>query len=165
MKIENQFLFYLMTATQYQEINEFSRAETYYEKALRLNSNFPNLIKTYASFLLSRKKYDKMLSIIENLKGQDKEAFHYHAFKGRALYYKQRYNAAIDALLEANKIYDSDISVLNTLGFSLIRIGQKEDAVNALVASLKINNDQKDILKILDQLQNNKKREKNDKSE
>jgi tetratricopeptide (TPR) repeat protein len=163
LKNENRFLFFLNIATQYQRIKEFVKAETYYEKAFQLNKTTAGLIKNYASFLLNQKKYDKMLEIIENLKGQEKDDFYYYSFKGKALYYKQDYNAAVNTLLKANKIYDSDISVLNGLGLALIRLGNKEEAVKALSASLKINEQQKDISEILEQLENKKNGNKNEK--
>jgi tetratricopeptide (TPR) repeat protein len=152
--IENQFVFYFQLAAQYEALKQYSQAENFYQKALRQNSTFPNLIKSYASFLFNQKKYDKILPVIENLKGQEKEAFSYYAFKGRALFYTKQYNAAVDALLKANEIYDSDVAVLNTLGYALIRIGEKKEAIKALSASLEIDKNQENILKVLEQIKN-----------
>ena len=163
LKNEDRFLFFLTTATQYQEIKEFLKAETYYEKAFQLKNNSAVLIKNYVSFLLSQKKYDKMLEIIENLKGEENDNFYYYSFKGKALYYKQDYHAAVNTLLEANKIYDSDFSVLNALGLALLRLGNEEEAVKALSASLKINEQQKDISRILEKIENKKNEKKNEK--
>lgn len=160
LRMDSQFLFYTMVAQQYENVENPRKAEFYYEKAFGLNQSYPQLLKLYALLLLKQKKYDKMLQVIENLKNQEKEAFSYFALKGRALYHQGRYNEAVDALLEANKIYDSDFAVLNTLGLSLVRIGEKEEAIKALSASLKINDAQKDIAGILQQL---KEEEKNDK--
>jgi len=160
---ENKFMFYFYMAAQYQAVKQYSKAESFYEKALQLNNAFPSLIKSYASFLLDRKKYDKMLSVIENLKGQEKEMFDYYALKGRALYYKKDYNACVESLLEANKIYDSDISVINTLGFALIGIGEKAEAIKALSASLKIDAHQNNISEILKQLKNETRGDTNEK--
>ena len=104
-----------------------------------------------------------MLTVIENLKNREKELFNYYTLKGRALYYNGMYADAVDTLLEANKIYDSDVTVLNTLGLSLIRIGEKEEAIKALSASLKILDTQTDIAGLLKQLKeevNNDKKKK-----
>jgi GWxTD domain-containing protein len=159
LKPENRFLFYMALASQHQKLKEFSRAEMFFEKALEINKTFAPLIKNYASFLLSREKYDKVLSIVENLKGREKEAFDYHALRGKALYHQNNYNAAVAALLEANKIYDSDIPVINTLALALIKIGQKDEAVKALAASLKIHPNQENVKKILLQLKEEQSRE------
>ena len=152
LKNENRFLFHMMIAQQYENVKDFARSELYFEKAYGLNSSFPELIKGYASLLLKMKKYDKMLSVIENLKGREKEAFHYFSFKGRGFYRKGLFQEAVNNLLEANKIYDSDTAVLNTLGLSFIKLGDKEEAIKALSASLKVNDTQADIAGVLQQL-------------
>jgi GWxTD domain-containing protein len=156
LAIENQFVFYFHLASQYEAIKQYSKAENFYQKALQQNSTFPNLIKSYASFLFNQKKYDQILPVIEKLKDQENEAFSYYAFKGRALFYKEQYHAAVDALLRANEIYDSDITVLNTLGFALIRIGEKEEAIKALSASLEIDKNQENIQEVLKQIKDKK---------
>lgn len=160
LSTDNRFLFYTMVAQQYENVKKPDKAELYYEKAFSLNQTYPQLLKLYASFLLEQKKYDKMLTVIENLKNREKEMFNYYALKGRALYYIGMYADAVDTLLEANKIYDSDATVLNTLGLSLVRIGEIEEAIKALSASLKIVDTQADIARLLKQL---KEEVKNDK--
>ncbi len=152
LKSKDRFIFFFIIATQYQKTGQFSKAEHYYEKALALNNSYSPLIKMYANFLLQRKKYDKALAVIENLKNKEKEAFTYYSLKGRALYYKKNYYSAIDSLFKANEIYDSDIVVLNTLGLAFLKIGEKEEAFKVLSASLKINKNQKNIENILLQL-------------
>jgi GWxTD domain-containing protein len=160
MSTDNRFLFYTMVAQQYENVKKPDKAELYYEKAFSLNQSYPQLLKLYASFLLEQEKYDKMLTVIENLKNREKEVFNYYVLKGRALYYIGMYADAVDTLLEANKIYDSDVTVLNTLGLSLVRIGEIEEAIKALSASLKIVDSQADIARLLKQL---KEEVKNDK--
>jgi GWxTD domain-containing protein len=160
MSTNNRFLFYTMVAQQYENVKKNHKAEFYYEKAFGLNPSYPQLLKLYASFLEKQEKYDKMLTVIENLKNRDKELFNYYALRGRALYYRGMYADAVDTLLEANKIYDSDVTVLNVLGLSLVRIGEKEEAIKALSASLKIVDTQPDIARLLKQLE---KEVKNDK--
>jgi GWxTD domain-containing protein len=150
--IDKGFLFYTMVAQQYANVKNPGKAEFYYEKAFSLNQSYPQLLNLYASFLLEQEKYDKMLTVIENLKNREKELFNYYALRGRALYYRGMYADAVDTLLEANKIYDSDVTVLNTLGLSLVRIGEKEEAIKALSASLKIVDTQADIARLLKQL-------------
>lgn len=156
LKIENRFIFFLTLAKQYQQDKNYKKAEFFYEKAFSINSTFPPLLQNYASFLFSQKKYKKILFIIKELKNQEKELFHYLALKGRVLYFQKKYNESIDILLKANKIYDSDTTVLNSLGFSFVKIGNKEEAIKVLSASLKVNHRQKNILNIITQLKNNK---------
>lgn len=160
LKSENHFLLYMMLANQYENIKNNERAGEYYEKALALNASYPLLVKAYAAFLLNRGNYERMLAIVENIKDQPKEAFDYHTLKGKALYHREKYREAIRELLEANKIYDSDAAVLNTLGFCFIRLGDIEEAGRALAASLVVNQDQQDIVEILERLKNDEKKKK-----
>ena len=160
LKSENHFAFYTMVAQQYENVQDFTKAEFYFEKAFGLNRSYPQLLKLYAALLLREEKYDKALTVIQGLKNQEKELFSYYALQGRILYQKGSYPEAVDSLLEANKIYDSDVLVLNTLGLALLRVGEKEEAVNALSASLSIDNKQEDIARLLQQLKGESKNEK-----
>jgi GWxTD domain-containing protein len=157
LKNENHFLFYMMLANQYENIKNTGKAGQYFEKALALNPSYSPLVKAYAASLLKQKNYDRVLAIVENIKTGEKDAFDYYALKGKALYYKEQYREAVGALLEANKIYDSDVTVLNTLGFSFIRLGNIEEAKRALSASLVINQYQKNIVEIIERLKQNEK--------
>jgi tetratricopeptide (TPR) repeat protein len=66
------------------------------------------------------------------------------SIRGRAL--KDRASTpAIQALLEGNKIYNSDTRLLNALGFCFYKTGQKKEALGALAASLRLNPEQKDV--------------------
>ena len=160
LRSDNQFLFYSMVAQQYESSNDLDKAEFYFEKAYRLNQSYPQLLKSYAGLLLREEKYDKVLTIVENLRTQEKELFSYYAFRGRALYHLNRFQEAVDTLLEANKIFDSDVTVLNTLGLALLRTGEKEEALKALSASLKIEDNQEDIARLLEQLKGESNNEK-----
>lgn len=164
MRQANSFFFYTVIANQYEKVNQIDKAEAYYEKALLMNNTYPELLKHYSALLLKLKKYDKMLQVIEGLKGQEKEMFNYFSFKGRAFYHKKLYGDALDTLLQANKIYDSDTAVLNALGLTLIQTDNKEEAIKALSASLRINDTQKDIAEVLAKLKADVKNQKGKKS-
>lgn len=152
MQHSNRFFFYTIVANQYENMANTQQAEIYYEKAFALNQTHPELIKYYANLLLQLNKNDRMLDVIEGLKGQEKEKFNYFSLRGRALYQKARYQEAVDALIEANKIFDSDTTVLNTLGLAFIRLDNKGEAIKALSASLKINDGQDTIAQVLTRL-------------
>jgi tetratricopeptide (TPR) repeat protein len=156
LKKQHHFIFYMMIAQQYQNLGKLDAAKREYEKAYKMNSVFPQLLKSYASLLFQEKQYQKVLSVIKKLEGQEKEAFDFYTLQGRAYYYLDRFEDAVTSLLKANKIYDSDILVLNTLGFSFARLGNREEAVKALTASLKINPEQQDIARVLEGLKTKK---------
>jgi tetratricopeptide (TPR) repeat protein len=158
LKNENHFLFYMMLASQYENVKNPEKAGDYYEKALALNASYPPLVKAYAAFLLTRGNYHRLLAIVENIKDGEKDAFDYHTLKGKALYYLGKYREAALELQEANKIYDSDVAVLNTLGFCLVRLGDIEEARRVLSASLVVNRDQQDIIEVLERLKKDEKK-------
>lgn len=160
LKSENHFLFYMMLANQYENTKNSEKAGQYYEKALASNALYPPLVKAYAAFLLNQENYDRVLAVVENIKDQPKEAFDYHTLKGKAFYHREKYREAVQELLEANKIYDSDVAVLNTLGFCFIRLGEIEEARRVLSASLVVNQDQQDIVEVLGRLKEDEKKGK-----
>ncbi|MCP5049509.1 MAG: GWxTD domain-containing protein [bacterium] len=159
LRQQHRFLFHMMIAQQHLNINNLAEAELNFEKAYRLNSSFPQLLKFYSTLLFKIKKYDKVLQVIANLASMEKEAFDYNSLKGRAHYQLGQYEAAVTALLKANKIYDSNVTVLNTLGLSFIRLGNIIEAEKVLSASLKINDTQVDIARVLKQIQSKEKKE------
>jgi Flp pilus assembly protein TadD len=63
-----------------------------------------------------------------------------------------RYDVAIEVLLEGNRIYNSDTRLLNTLAFCFWKAGQKERAVEAIQASLKLDPRQPEAKKLAEEL-------------
>ena len=63
------------------------------------------------------------------------------------------YPDAIDNLLEANKIYNSEVRLLNFLGFCFYKTDQKKKALDALRASLSLNSQQERIKKLIHEIE------------
>ena len=63
------------------------------------------------------------------------------------------YAEAIDNLLEGNKIYNSDVRLLNSLGFCYYKTQQKEKALNVLNVSLRLNPGQSQIKKLIEEIE------------
>lgn len=150
--VSNQFLYYHIIALQYMRLKKPDQAETYFKKALQMQPDYPRLIKDYCMLLLEKKRPDSVLKIVENLKTREKEQFDYYALRGKAFFQKTQYKEAVKNLAEANRIYDSDVSVLNFLGMSYLETGNKEEAKEVFAASLRINDQQKDIARLLEKL-------------
>ena len=146
---ENSFIFYYILAKEYENSKNYDKALYNYKEAYNLKQSFPELIKDYANFLLKVKKYNEVFKIIDGLKNREKELFYFYLYKGRAYYYRKNYRKAVEHLFKANNIYDSDISVLNHLGLSFIKLNKIKKAIEVLSASLSIRPDQKEIIKIL----------------
>lgn len=63
------------------------------------------------------------------------------------------YAEAIADFIEGNKIYNSDTSLLNSLGFCFYQVGDYEEALRALNASLSLNPEQKDIAELVEKIE------------
>jgi tetratricopeptide (TPR) repeat protein len=78
--------------------------------------------------------------------------FDYYIIKGKALRELGRCEEAIPLLQEGNKLYNSDTRLLNALGYCYYRSGQKTLALEVLNASLRLNPDQPDIKKLIEEV-------------
>ena len=98
------------------------------------------------------KKPGKVHEILDPLNSVEKYRFDYYSLKGRAFFQQRENKKAIEILRKANEIYDSDILVLNVLGFAYLNTGNKEEARKIFSSSLKINEQQPKIAEILEEL-------------
>lgn len=151
-RADNPYYFNYILACQYEKAGNISEAEKYYEKCVSNNPGFSQGRVAYIDVLNKRKKFDKALEKIEHLKGNEKTAFDYHRAKGTALYGKKDYKEALKSLLSANEIYNSDIRVLNLLGFTFLNLNDYPQALNALEASLSLNDKQQFIQKTVEKV-------------
>ena len=153
MAADKDYVFLGMLAAQYENSNRPEDALRTYEEALHRVADNPSLRIAFARFLLGLKKYERLLEVIAPARDQEAQtAFDCQALRGKALYQLGRYQEAVAELLAANKLYDSDISVLNTLGLAFLRLNNPQEARKALSASLKINPQQPDITSLLKQV-------------
>ena len=134
-----QYLYAYMLAQQWEKLGRDEAAGAQYEQALKLNPDSKDGAVLYGNFLLKVGKFERALEMAGRLVPDEKRKFEGFHLQGRALLGLKRYAEAIAALLEANKIYNSDLRVLNALGESYLRAGDKKKAVEALEASLKLN--------------------------
>ncbi len=149
----NKFLFFYMLAHQYDKVEAYEKAEASFEKAYALGPDYGSGLIGYANFLLKVKKFDKSLELIENIKEDENLQFDYYSIKGKAYMGMEKYHEAIRNLLEGNNIYNSDIGLLNSLGICYYKTGQKENALNALNASLRLNPEQTQIKKLVAEIE------------
>jgi len=142
VRADNPFFFYYILAQQYEKINNISEAESYYRKAVANNPEFKEGYIGYLNILNKQKKYTQVLVEVEKLQNTEKFSFDYHLIKATALYGMKDFNEALDHLLKANTIYDSDPRVLNLLGFTLLNLNEYEEALKAFDASLSVDDKQ-----------------------
>ena len=144
----NNHLYYYGLAIQYDKTGDKARAEAVLEKAHAMRPDYLEGVVQFADFLVRAGKPDRALELAEGLAGTERFRFDHFLLKGQALKDKSDYAAAIQALLEGNKIYNSDTRLLNALGFCFYKTGQKKQALDALNASLRLNPEQKDIVEL-----------------
>ena len=138
-------------AGQYENSGRAAEAGQAHLKALAQAPGNAALIKAYVHFLFAQKKYEQVPGALVPLQDQAPAAFDFYSLRGKTYYYLARYAEAVADLLKANAQYDSDISVLNALGLSFLRLNNPQEARKALSASLKINAKQPDIAALLKQ--------------
>jgi len=145
--VDNPYFFYYSLGQQCQATGDLERAEAYFLKSIRAN---PGFAEGHVAGLIvgnKLKKYQEVLAAAEELGKFGKFALDYHLVKGTALFGLERFAAALDELLTANKIYNSDIRVLNLLGFTFAKLGDAQEALKAFEASLGLSSKQPGIEK------------------
>lgn len=147
--LANSFAYYYGLALQYAQVNDAGGAEANFEKTIVLNPQYYEGIVGYGEFLLRTGKFDRALAIIEHVADVEARRFDYRLVRGRAFEGKGQYAAAIEELVAANRIYNSDTRVLNSLGFCYYKMGEKKGALDVLNASLRLNPEQKEIRELL----------------
>jgi len=134
--VDNPYFFNFVLGQQCQATGDLEKAEAYYLKSIQENPGFAEGLVARLSVSNRLKKYQEVLDAAEGLGKIEKFALDYHLIKGTALYGLERYDAALDELLAANKVYNSDVRVLNLLGFTFAKLGNAEEALKAFEASL-----------------------------
>ncbi len=149
----NQFLYRYMLAQQTEKMNRPEAARPLYEEAHRLNPEYKEGVVIYGNFLNKTGAFEEALKVAEELRKDDRRQFAFHVIRGQALLGQNKPEEALPDLLDANKIYNSETNVLNSLGKCYARMGRKTEALEALKASLKLNPKQGDIVKLVEELE------------
>lgn len=158
-RIENTAFIYSILGAQYLNVGEKAKAADYFEKAL---SSDPDSIVSRVKWLEALNqmgRYTQVMVESEKLKENKENKFDYHLIRGTALFGLKDFDTALSELLAANKIYNSDIRVLNLLGLTFANKGNLGEGIKALEASLHLNADQQQIQKIIAEMKEKLKSE------
>ncbi len=150
---QNQFIYYFMLAEQYENLKNDDKAQENYEKAYAMRPEYIKGLIDYANFTLNQNKFDKTLELIERAKDNEDQKFNYYLIKGKAMMGLGRYAEAIVEFLEGNKIYNSDLGLLNSLGFCYHKTDQKKEALEILNISLKLNPEQEQVKALIKEIE------------
>jgi tetratricopeptide (TPR) repeat protein len=148
VNVDNPYFFNFVLGQQYEGSGSIEKAEPYYEKSVADNPDFAGGWVALLNCENRLQKYTQVLSAVENLKKYDKFAFDYHLIKGSALFGVDKFDLALNELLKANKIYNSDVRVLNLIGYTCFKLNNLDEALKAFDASLILNSKQPGIEKI-----------------
>jgi GWxTD domain-containing protein len=152
IRVDNPFLFYYTLGTQYEKTGNIPEAEKHYAKSIESNPAFKQGLVSYLNILNRLKKYTRVLVDVEKLQGDKDLEFDYHLVKATALFGMKDFNEALNHLLKANTIYNSDVRVLNLLGFTLLNLKEYREALKAFDASLSLDDKQEFIKKTVDKV-------------
>jgi len=149
VRLTDKAIFYYKIAAIYANLNNVKKAEYFYDKGLKEKPEFFEEVINYVNFLISIKKLDKAEIISEILKNSKKFTYDFYTLKGKILYLKNRTDEAIEFLEKACSIYDKDYRILNMLGLSYLKKGNRRKAMEFFKKSLEINNNQPIIKKYI----------------
>jgi hypothetical protein len=151
----DSYLFYYALASQWEKMGKFEKAEVNYDIAFKREPEFSKGLIEYANFLFKINKFAKVLELADHLKGDGNLRFDYFLLKGKAHMGLSEYSKALESLLQANQIYNSHPGLLNSLGFCYYKVGNKEEALKVLKASLSLDPNQTEVKKLIDMIEKN----------
>ncbi len=155
--LAHSYAYFHMVGSQYQKTQQPEKAEAFYKRTLEMNPGYDRGILAYAQLLFEGQRFAESLELVERISGEEDLKFSYYFVKGTSLLGLERYFEAIGNLEEANKIYNSDTNVLNSLGFCYYKTNQKQKALDALQASLRLNPEQEEIKKLVKEIEGSQK--------
>ena len=151
-RLENTYYFNYVLGIQYENLKMLNESLGEYEKCIASKPDFTEGQIRYLRLLNKTKAYTKALVKVEKIKDVQKFKFDYHYIKGSSFYGLKDYESALTELLAANKVYDSDLRVLNLLGFTLFNLKEYDEAIKTFNASLGLDGNQPMIKRILKEI-------------
>lgn len=151
--LSNSFLYFYVMARQYEKTGRAEEAEATYARAFQMKPDYKRGLLDYANLLFTAGKFERMLELTEPVKQDENFRFETFLLEGKAYMGMGRYEEAIESLLQGNELYNSDIGLLNSLGFCYSKVGENEKALDALNASLRLNSEQESIQKLVAEIE------------
>jgi GWxTD domain-containing protein len=151
------FLYYGL-AFQYDKISEPDKADALYTRAVAADPGYKPGIIEYARFLIRNGRFERGLAEAERVRDDEELRFQYVLAAGLAYLGKGDFEKAISHLAEGNRIYNSDVTLLNALGTAYYRTGKKKEALEALNASLRLDPQQKEVKALMDRINEESKK-------
>jgi tetratricopeptide (TPR) repeat protein len=125
---------------------------SYLEKSILANPGFNEGRIAFLKTGLELKNFSRVLEDVDKLKNDERFAFRYHRIKGEALFGLKKYKEALGEFLEANKINNSDVSLINMMGETFLKLEDFQQALKAFEASIQLNDKQPVVLQTIKKL-------------
>ncbi len=151
-RMENTYYFNYILGIQYENLKMLDQSLLQFEKCVEDKPDFIEGQIRYLRLLNKTKDYTKVLFKVESIKNSDKYKFDYHYIKGTSHYGMKDYENALTELFAANKVYDSDLRVLNLLGFTLFNLKEYDEALKIFGASLGLDKNQPVVNRIVKEI-------------
>jgi len=142
-----------MLGHQYEMAEVYNEAEAFYKRAYESKPDFYPGLVDYANFLLKVGKPQIALQLVEKIKDVDEMKFQYYLITGKALMEMEQYETAIENLNHGNSLYNSDVGLLNALGFCYYKTGNLEEALKVLKASISLNASQEEVKELIKEIE------------
>jgi len=152
-QLSNSFLYHYMLASQYTKTAKHEEATAAYERAYALNSAYTRGVLDFARFMQQTGDFDRTLELLGALPQQEDVLFEQLLLQGQAYLGKGQNESALVHLQEANKIYNADTRLLNSLGTCFYRLHRHGEALEALRASLKLNPKQSAVKSLIEEIE------------
>jgi GWxTD domain-containing protein len=136
-------------AQQFRGLGDLEKAAYGFEKSLQAKPDFADARQALLEILLSRGQYERVLREAELLPREGQAAYPGHFLKGEALFGLGEVAAALDELLAASRIINTDVNLINLIGRASLKLGDNKQAAQAFTASLALNKNQPEIKKLL----------------
>jgi GWxTD domain-containing protein len=149
LPVDNPYYFDYVIAQQYRGLGDLEKAAYGFKKSLQSRPDFAEARQGLLEILLSRGNFARALQEAERLPREGRAAYAGHFLKGQALFGMGRFREALVELLEASKISNTDVNLLNLIGRAYLKRGDNRQATQAFSASLALKKDQPEIEKLL----------------
>lgn len=151
--LANSFMYYFMLGHQYEKAEIYDKAEALYQRGYQSKPDFYPGLVDYANFLLKTGKHNEALQLAQLLKDIDNMKFQHYLLTGKAYMGMEQYETAIENLNQGNSLYNSDVGLLNALGFCYYKTRNLEQALKVLNASIRLNPSQKEVKELIAQIE------------
>jgi len=151
--LAHSYVYFYMLASQFHRTGRLERAEDLYRRAFEMNPGYEKGLLEYAQFLNEIRKFSECLDLIDKIRVKEDLLFDYFLIKGKTYMGMERFVRAIENFEEGNKIYNSDTTLLNSLGYCYYRSAQTKKALDVLKASLRLNPEQDGVKKLIAEIE------------